>query len=283
MENKNENTKYLYGAAVQGIQGFIFQTNKLKEIVGANELVEQICTTAFAFDDYGVKIEDSKSILCAAGNIKHIFDNKKDCETVVLNFPRKVMKMAPGITISQAVVEYDGKDESYEKTVNELEQRLRTQRNKPVRSLTLGLMAISRAPSTGLPAVPVPKDMREKNKIERLMDDASVQKLKRADATRKLMNKIVTEDKLKELAKNDEKAIEKLIANNIEDLEGKNSWIAVIHADGNGMGNIVQAVCKDPKDAKIFSTTIESITKKAALRHVFYVEFGDIIIRLESM
>lgn len=25
--------KYLYGAAVQGIQGFIFGTNKLKEIV----------------------------------------------------------------------------------------------------------------------------------------------------------------------------------------------------------------------------------------------------------
>lgn len=44
MEKK---TKYLYGAAVQGIQGFIFQTNKLREIVGASELVEEICTTAF--------------------------------------------------------------------------------------------------------------------------------------------------------------------------------------------------------------------------------------------
>lgn len=27
------NKKYLYGAAVQGIQGFIFGTNKLREIV----------------------------------------------------------------------------------------------------------------------------------------------------------------------------------------------------------------------------------------------------------
>ncbi len=41
-------TKYLYGAAVQGIQGFIFQTNKLKEIAGASEMVEQICTNEFA-------------------------------------------------------------------------------------------------------------------------------------------------------------------------------------------------------------------------------------------
>ena len=34
--------KYLYGAAVQGIQNFIFQTNELKDIVGASELVEDI-------------------------------------------------------------------------------------------------------------------------------------------------------------------------------------------------------------------------------------------------
>ena len=36
--------KYLYGASVQGIQQFIFQTNELKDIVGASELVEFICT-----------------------------------------------------------------------------------------------------------------------------------------------------------------------------------------------------------------------------------------------
>ena len=41
-------SKYLYGAAVQGIQDFIFKTNKLKEIVGASELVEQVCTSQFA-------------------------------------------------------------------------------------------------------------------------------------------------------------------------------------------------------------------------------------------
>ena len=40
-------SKYLYGAAVQGIQGFIFKTNELRHIVGASELVEQICTSAF--------------------------------------------------------------------------------------------------------------------------------------------------------------------------------------------------------------------------------------------
>ena len=40
-------SKFLYGASVQGIQHFIFQTNELKDIVGASELVENICTTLF--------------------------------------------------------------------------------------------------------------------------------------------------------------------------------------------------------------------------------------------
>src|SRR5574344_2713713 len=96
--------KYLYGAAVQGIQGFIFQTNELKDIVGASELVKEICTTAF--DEFGGSKENS--ILRAAGNIKFIF-NRVDCEKAVKNFPKKVMEMAPGITISQAVVKMEGK------------------------------------------------------------------------------------------------------------------------------------------------------------------------------
>jgi len=35
-------SKYLYGASVQGIQDFIFKTNKLQEIVGASEIVKNI-------------------------------------------------------------------------------------------------------------------------------------------------------------------------------------------------------------------------------------------------
>lgn len=36
--------RYLYGASVQGIQSFIFATNRLREIVGASDLVEEIAT-----------------------------------------------------------------------------------------------------------------------------------------------------------------------------------------------------------------------------------------------
>lgn len=39
--------KWLYGASVQGIQGYIFQTNKLKDVIGASELVKELCETDF--------------------------------------------------------------------------------------------------------------------------------------------------------------------------------------------------------------------------------------------
>lgn len=39
--------KWLYGASVQGIQGYIFQTNKLKDVIGASELVKDLCETDF--------------------------------------------------------------------------------------------------------------------------------------------------------------------------------------------------------------------------------------------
>ena len=64
--------KFLYGAAVQGIQGFIFQTNILREIAGASELVEQICTTLFA-KAIGISFteleNDPNAIVTAAGKI----------------------------------------------------------------------------------------------------------------------------------------------------------------------------------------------------------------------
>ncbi len=41
------NEKWLYGTSVQGIQGYIFQTNKLKDVIGASELVKDSCETDF--------------------------------------------------------------------------------------------------------------------------------------------------------------------------------------------------------------------------------------------
>ena len=150
-------TKFLYGAAVQGIQDFIFQTNKLREIVGASELVEEICTTKFqeiVGDSYKEYDESSGKgvILRAAGNIKYVFDDQNACEAVVRVFPKTISEFAPGVTVSQAVVKMEGEYTDFLKADALLEKRLSVQRNKPTRSSTLGLMGIERSRQTGLPA-----------------------------------------------------------------------------------------------------------------------------------
>ena len=111
---------YLYGASVQGIQEFIFATNKLREITGASKIVEKINEK---IDTYN----PDKVMVKAAGNIKALFYDKERVEKVVLHFPKEVMQEAYGITISQAVVICKGETPTQEE-INALEQKLKIQR-----------------------------------------------------------------------------------------------------------------------------------------------------------
>jgi len=88
---------YLYGASVQGIQEFVFKTNKLKEIVGASEIVKSI-------EDEIEKYNPSEILVNAAGNVKAIFD-EEHIQKIVLEFSKTIMQKAYGITLSQATVE----------------------------------------------------------------------------------------------------------------------------------------------------------------------------------
>lgn len=244
--------KYLYGAAVQGIQHFIFQSNKLREIVGASEMVSQICTRLFyellQQKEYASDAQlseamcvDGNFILHAAGNIKYIFEDKDICERMVLEFPKRVMEYAPGITLSQAVVEFN---DDFSSAVSELERKLAIQRNKPFRSMTLGLMGIARSRRTGLPVTTVKQDY---------YDEATLKKLQ-ASELQGLMSR-ATGCNIKETQ----------IAYNVSDLaDDGNNWIAVIHADGNGLGSIVQKVGCDSSRLKIFSEELDKITVSAA-------------------
>lgn len=243
-------TKYLYGASVSGIQKFIFQTNELREIVGASELVEEICTTLF-MNVSGALEYDPAYILHAAGNIKYLFEDKDKCEHVVRNFPRKVTEFAPGIEINQAVVEM--RDDDFASAVDELEKLLRAQRNKPMRSATLGLMGIERSRTTGLPVVGYEGDKH--------IDETTRAKLfEMPNWNRKRTTKTLCE---KSFGK--EHVNSKNIPFNIGEIKGNNDWIAVIHADGNGLGQVVQKVGHNAVRFKNFSENLDRATTSAAI------------------
>ncbi len=219
-------SKFLYGASIQGIQDFIFKTNKLKEIIGASEIVKKFDDIKFK-EEYNLS-EEPEVLLQAAGNIRLILNNESDLEKLVRSFSKNIMLEAYGITISQAVVKY----EDYKKDSKELEKRLKIQRNKVSLPLDSNFNILKQNSRTALPLV------------DKENDKATLQKIREFEKF------------VKEQIKENRKTIF-----DIEKLSNNKNKIAIIHADGNGLGNIV----KDLNESEIvkFSKKLEEATIKA--------------------
>jgi len=219
--------KYLYGASVQGIQEFIFKTNKLQEIVGASEIVKNINTKFQEKFGNNNKVE---ILLNAAGNIKAIFSDESLLKEFILDFSKEIQKEAYGITISQAIQRIENDD--IQTNINELEKKLKIQRNRPLIPLDRSLNITKLAPSTAKPAV--------KKEKGNLIDKATLQKL---EAYKNIKNKKNTD------------------LNQISN--GKNK-IAVIHIDGNGLGQLIPRLKKEfDMELSNFSKKLDKSTKNA--------------------
>jgi len=240
--------KYLYGASVQGIQGFIFETNKLQEIVGASEIVKSIQ------DDFVAMTEgySKKIVMNAAGNIKAIFEKEDECQALVLNFGKMVEQKAYGISISQAVVKIDGESESQE-DINKLEKKLKIQRNKPSIALDLSLNIMELNSKTAKPL------------ISKKEDRGTAQK---RIAYEKVLDKNPHLKEFKELT-------------NFSN--GKNK-IAVIHADGNGLGMLIPKLREKGMDLSTFSKQLDEATQEAFNRAKYdNMSIRDVILGGDDM
>lgn len=217
---------YLYGASVQGIQEFIFKTNQLQEIVGASEIVKSLEVEFEKISGY--QKGDKNILLNAAGNIKAIFDDKEKLEKVVREFPKKIMQKAYGITISQAVVKMEDKFSEQSEAINELEKKLKTQRNKPSIPLDMSINILQLTKKTARPLYEIAPDPEGK---EEELDKSSSQK--------------------RDFSKN---------SVNIDPLANSKGKIAIIHADGNGLGQLIPNL-KTPLSE--FSRGLDKATKEA--------------------
>jgi len=262
--------KYLYGASVQGIQGFIFETNKLQEIVGASDLIEWFCSEGFLArfsNEYSIKINQQDIVRNAGGNIRIIFSNKDELEKMVKNFPKYIMEKAYGITLSQAVVEFDSKN--YLKQKDVLEHQLTKARNQATMPLDARFSLMKQTPRTGKPAYEL--------KNREYFDKGNWQKKDNREEAR--VNILLGKLGLKDIFENFPLDMDK-IAND-------NNKIAIIHADGNKMGLMLQKISEnlkgktDEKIQEIFKAFSNAITKstnnsvKEAFEKVFQKNFDE--------
>ncbi len=260
-------SKYLYGASVQGIQGFIFKTNKLAEIIGASEIVEQICTGLFA--KLAPNFQKENLIIGAAGNIKYIFEEEQDCKDLVKIFPKKVMEMAPGIMINQAVVLINDKALSY--YFDKLEIKLKSQRNMIPAPNEIGFMGLERSRRTG--GVAFHERFDRNNRKEVICESTFIKR--KIGQSQKDKKDHLSEESLFYKISGDRNIFNRDIAFDIEDITkgSKNAWIGVIHADGNALGKIIQDIGsklansdfnKSKSAFRDFSKALEMATQKAA-------------------
>jgi hypothetical protein len=117
-----------------------------------------------------------------------------------------------------------------------------------MRQSVIGLMGMRRSRKTGLPAV----------KYDRgdYLDEATFQK-RRENNTLKLCQKA--------FGKSENEIKSRHISFDIKDITKQNDWIAIIHADGNGIGNIVKKVGKDMQQFSEFSKKLNTVTIDAAV------------------
>lgn len=258
--------KYLYGASVKGIQEFIFQTNILKEIVGGSELIEEICTGLFARylhqDETSLK-QDPNCIRSAAGQVRYYFDGRgpdtlQTLSNLIKEFPMKVAYHAPGASLVQAVVEIKGElDQSHFRL---LEEKLEKQRSQVDVWPDQLFMCIEKCRRTGRAAINYSHD--------EAIDTAIHAKLSMYDARK---------GKESLLSKVSDQETGYKISDQIEDItkSGFSSWIAVIHADGNNLGNTIRLMSEQLESKhnppflaihKTFSRTIEEVNR-ASVAH----------------
>src|SRR5690606_17264619 len=265
-------SKYLYGASIQGIQSFIFQTNKLREIVGASELVDYLSSSFFKefLQKNEVSFSEENLILSAAGNIKYEFENAEDCQKIVKGFSRAVMLEAPGITVSQAVVELTDL-KNYVNSLQKLEDKLRIQRNKA--RYVLGDYNPFRIAATARRTGGLGID----SKKDEVLDISQIKKHKRAAISEsKLMEVLTGKKRATAIRDNSELAIE------WGNFTSGNNWLGIIHADGNGLGAHIMSIYNSKiEGSKIkevireFSKALDTATKspfKKAYDEVFKSE-----------
>ena len=242
--------KYLYGASIQGIQEYIYATNKLQEIIGASEIIDSLGQKFDEKKDYGEiyavfdKLRENdlveQILLNAAGNFRAIVDGEENLKKIVRDLPKKIMQNAYGITISQAAAPYNCND--YGTASKELERKLKTQRNRPSLPLDMSINFMALAPKTARPIVKFDGDDA--------LDISSVQK---REAHGRWFKRHPGAKELKEFSQ----------------ISNKKNKLAVIHADGNGLGvlvkNLADEVNKNNNTGIIakFSEALDKATKDA--------------------
>ena len=258
---------------VRGIQNYIFKTNKIKDIIGASNLVENIileglnaiikndtdllektCLTDWENDDSEAFLNDEsiqmQVLFIGGGNAYVLYRNKDICTKLNRGLSKYILEHTYSLNLAVAVIDKtDNYNDDYKK-INEkmLDIKSKMPQTKPMGAFPF--MAIDH--STGYPLSSFDHVAQDYVSTETKLKRKCV---KETEDANKILDKMVTQ-------------------------KGENSFLAVVHIDGNSMGNRIKEIMKDKKDYSVAIKTMRTISK--TLKNEFTNCYNEMSEKIDS-
>lgn len=243
------------------IQPYIFGSNRLKENIGASHLV-WLATKRWAFEalskphnmiepprEFGEwGFDDEKHIegpnhglaaevlYAGGGNVVVLFREKKDADSFERRLSCRVLKDAPGLQLVIVQKNFEWQDKNLKPSITQLFHDLAKQKNEHALSAPLlGLGVTRRCQSTGLPAVDLVPETDTDESPRRAVSAGIRAKLAHVDPANRRLQELFADilgDKLEFPYQLD----------HMGRTEEDYSYIAVVHADGDGMGDRLASI-----------------------------------------
>lgn len=198
-------------------QQYIFRSNRLKENKGASIIIEEIT------EKLPQKIDPKYNENCVyngGGSSLYRFDSSKQAKEFIGKVSEWIIIDFPGIEVFMVVQEYDNEKGRLTEAIEQAYKKLAKKKNRRKDSgMQISFGIERRCQSTGFPAVDYEKEDNEKKYIS-------------AEIKRKLEYSNKNSKKFNELIPH-----EKSISKFSDLVKGSKSYMAVVHIDGNRMGD----------------------------------------------
>lgn len=229
--------KYAYLFEARGIQRFLFATGKLKDMVAGSELVDYICSENGYVNQVLKALnlqEKVKKPRIAGGVFYLVFDNEQDTKRFQNAWRVVAAQWLAGLERVDTIASADSIKDVISKGINQLAEA----RNKVLIELPNATPITERSPRTGLAAVEHRHNASGTESVD--LTTSILRDFKRQDSEL-LTNRFIDKDNKEIHWPNN---FEKEAKEYKRFVLGGRQLIALIHADGNGLGEILR-VLKD--------------------------------------
>ncbi len=218
------------------IQPYIFGSNRLRENIGASHLVNQ-ATEMWASGEAGK--HSGQEVYAGGGNYVVLFNLPDHARAFTKNLSQYTLENAPNLQLVIAQQEFDWNNDVLARKLDKgFKQLAEQKRMRALSAPLLGVGVTAMCQSTGLPAVGI---------TPQIEDDETSRYTASAEILAKWDSVQDANSRLTEMFKSILAGTPYEFPEDFDDLgrtSGEHSYIAVVHADGNGMGQRIQAIAE---------------------------------------